>query len=255
MRTFSLAAAYIVVLLFCGQALAKTEVEYLLMLQTGYSKLGLSPDDYAIKVITESSQTDPDDQANLGVALSGVKAHFRAIEVLPRAIRLNPNHARAHLFLGLSHYWLDQCDRAIPAFKRGIELTGDDSSVWKWHSFLGRCYFHLKDYTNALSSCSRGVGLSLNRADGLLCIAKSQIALARYDEAIGTALKIREVTMDKYYTSRANELVLASLYRQGTLARAAQVLNLTDQIWTDSMIESVASTTSNGLGAGRSWQE
>jgi cytochrome c-type biogenesis protein CcmH/NrfG len=62
------------------------------------------------------------------------------LEWLQTAVRLDPNHFRAWVNLGLAFYSLRRYDEAVPAYRAALGLSPNDAIV---HAYLGRSLLSL----------------------------------------------------------------------------------------------------------------
>jgi tetratricopeptide (TPR) repeat protein len=62
------------------------------------------------------------------------------LEWLQTAVRLDPNHFRAWVNLGLALYSLRRYDEAVPAYRAALDINPNDAFV---HAYLGRSLLSL----------------------------------------------------------------------------------------------------------------
>jgi len=123
---------------------APSEEEYIKLLQNIVETQGGDADTAMRLVVDKSNKKDAADQVALGVALMRLRNHFTAIEVLTRATELAPRNAVAFGSLGTSYSAVDDCEKAIPAFVRAVELDPNNSRAAHWNEFLGECRGKIK---------------------------------------------------------------------------------------------------------------
>ena len=75
---------------------------------------------------------------NVGDTYYDMGEHEKAIPYFHNAIRLNPNHANAHLLLGLSYRALKRGDEARAYFEKTLELEPDHPQAEQIRRWLGR---------------------------------------------------------------------------------------------------------------------
>jgi tetratricopeptide (TPR) repeat protein len=71
---------------------------------------------------TTSTRLDAEELLHLAVAASDRNESDRAIELLKRAIEVDPNEARAHYMLGAEHAQIGLFDRAMADMSKALEL-------------------------------------------------------------------------------------------------------------------------------------
>nr|WOG36191.1 uncharacterized protein [Candida metapsilosis] len=85
----------------------------------------------AIAKYTEAIGLDPTNVvylSNRAAAYSSAQKHAQAIEDAEKAIKLNPSFSRAYSRLGLAQYALGNPKEAMEAYKKGLEVEGDNQS-------------------------------------------------------------------------------------------------------------------------------
>jgi Flp pilus assembly protein TadD len=126
---------------------APSQEEYIKLLQDSVEKLeaqGVDADTAMRRVIDKSNKKDAADQVALGAALMRLRNHFTAIEVLTRATTLAPRNAVAFGSLGTSYYAIGDCEKAIPAIVRALELEPNHSWARNWNQEVGECRGKIK---------------------------------------------------------------------------------------------------------------
>lgn len=104
----------------------------------------------------EASPKDANAQFNLGLALmQSIEPQLRAGQLsddarkvateadkaYERALKLAPNHGRAHIMLGMLCSFTQQFDRAIPHLRRGMQLPKESQDWWISADTLVNVYF------------------------------------------------------------------------------------------------------------------
>lgn len=78
--------------------------------------------------------------SNLGRLYMDMDQHELALEWLGKAVRVNPNHFRAQVNLGVTLYMLERYEEAVTAYRVALALQPDDAVV---HADLGRSLLKL----------------------------------------------------------------------------------------------------------------
>ena len=85
----------------------------------------------AIAKYTEAIGLDPTNVvylSNRAAAHSSYQKHDKAVEDAEKAIKLNPNFSKAYSRLGLAKYALGDAKGSMEAYKKGLEVEGDNKS-------------------------------------------------------------------------------------------------------------------------------
>jgi tetratricopeptide (TPR) repeat protein len=126
----------------------------------------------------------------------------RALEVLKQAIALDPNHAEAHLRLGMSLAALGQKDESEEQYKKAVDLfkkkTQNDSKNSEDYFYLGEAYNFLNRDEDAVRAYRQATQLKSDDEEAWYQLGSSLNKLARYTEAIGAFQKALELQPDDY---------------------------------------------------------
>ena len=124
----------------------------------------------------------------LGVIARQTRRTERAVELIKRAIGLNPNVAEAHISLGTALRDLKRHEEAIASYDKAIALKPDYAVA---HYNRGNALMDLKRPAEALASYDRAIALKPdfaeahnNRGNALMDLKRPAEALASYDKAI-----------------------------------------------------------------------
>ena len=124
----------------------------------------------------------------LGVIARQTRRTERAVELIKRAIGLNPNVAEAHISLGTALRDLKRHEEAIASYDKAIALKPDYAVA---HYNRGNALRDLKRPAEALASYDRAIVLKpdfaeahYNRGNALMELKRPAEALASYDRAI-----------------------------------------------------------------------
>lgn len=86
----------------------------------------------AIVVLEQATKNSPDYApawAYLGLAYYARRNYEGVIEALPKAIELGANKVDYYNVLGLSYFYMDECDKAMPLFQRTLAIDPNDMSA------------------------------------------------------------------------------------------------------------------------------
>ena len=86
----------------------------------------------AIVVLEQATNNSPDYApawAYLGLAYYARRNYEGVIEALPKAIELGANKVDYYNVLGLSYFYMDECDKAMPLFQRTLAVDPNDMSA------------------------------------------------------------------------------------------------------------------------------
>jgi tetratricopeptide (TPR) repeat protein len=91
----------------------------------------------------------------------------RDIRLLTQEVAEQPTNGRAHFYLAQSYKDGGQVEKAIPLFKRRIEIGGWYEEVWYSHYMLGKCYEMLKDEANMEYWMNKGFEMYPRRVENI----------------------------------------------------------------------------------------
>lgn len=124
----------------------------------------------------------------LGVVALQTRRTRESVELITKAIALNPNVAAAHINLGSALIALTRFAEALPSFDNAIALRPDFAEA---HNNRAAALNALKRHEQALKSCDTALALKPdypeahnNRADALNALKRHEEALASCDRAI-----------------------------------------------------------------------
>ena len=83
----------------------------------------------AIVVLEQAVKNSPDYApawAHLGLAYYARRNYEGVIETLPKAIELGANKIEYYYVLGLSYFYMDECDTAMPLFQKALAMDPND---------------------------------------------------------------------------------------------------------------------------------
>lgn len=125
----------------------------------------------------------------LGVIAGQTNDPIRAVELISRAVQINPDSAAAHCNRGSALKCIGQLDAALKSLDRAIAISPEFSDA---HSNRGSVLSELNRLDAALASYDRAIALQannagahLNRGNLLRRLMRFEEAVASYDRAIG----------------------------------------------------------------------
>ncbi|MFH1073121.1 MAG: tetratricopeptide repeat protein [Nanoarchaeota archaeon] len=126
------------------------------------------------------------------------KQYAEAIKIYQDIIRQNPKYKHAYTSLGNCYVFLKDSARAIKAFKKGIQLTGDIHACFN----LGILYFHVKMYKRAAEQLSQVVK-RVESKEAYLFLAKSLFMDKQFEESA----KVLKTAYDKTKSPEFQEML------------------------------------------------
>ena len=230
-----------------------TEQEYIELLRGSVTTYGGTAQEAMRHVIDGADRNDAADQFRLGTALMRIKHHFAAIEVLTRATELAPGNATAFATLGISYYATGNCDKAVPAFAKAVELDPAGPRAGDSSRRIGSCLIYGKDYAGAEKRCAEAGRLLPSDPAPRLCLGHAQFGQARYAESLSTYLVAYRLSSGAYppFPAEARSGVLANLAKLNRLGEAADTLKLAPaSTYTPQFIERLAANAVSKLELG-----
>jgi tetratricopeptide (TPR) repeat protein len=136
------------------------------------------------------------------------------LELSERWVQNAPENAEAHRTMGLALNGLNQCDQAVDAFLKSLDIQEQAES----YEGITAAYNKCKDYEGALAAAEKWINLDASDVKALVARGNALMDLQRYEEAIPvfleanelqeTALAYRGLTLS-YYRSRDYALALS----------------------------------------------
>ncbi|MBN1919617.1 MAG: protein kinase [Anaerolineae bacterium] len=102
------------------------------------------------------------------------------LEVSERWAQIAPESADAYRMMGLAFNGLNQCDPAINAFSRSLEIQEKAESYEGLTTVYNKC----KDYEGALTTAEKWINLDASDVKARVAYGNALMNLKRYDEAI-----------------------------------------------------------------------
>lgn len=111
---------------------------------------------------------------NLGIVYVMEIKYRNAVDVLKKAILLEPNLAGAHVMLGLSYYELYDPDNAVRAFHSALRLNPNDKNALL---YLAKSQIQIRDYKGAVATLEKARKLEPSNPDVVYCLGLSYMKL------------------------------------------------------------------------------
>jgi tetratricopeptide (TPR) repeat protein len=124
---------------------------------------------------------DPSTRVDYSIVLAGLAQLEAAEAQLDAALRLAPEHARAHLVRGNRQRGAGQLDAALISYRRALAA---DPELIEAHNNLGATYEQLEHYDSAALSFAQAIALAPGRAQLHENHARALEAAGRYDDAL-----------------------------------------------------------------------
>ena len=121
------------------------------------------------------------------------------VNYLKMRIKINPNYAMTHFYLGLAYERLSRSNEAIEAYKGAIRIEPDDSD---FYYNLGVSYIRLGNHNEAIKAFKQTVRIKPDDAEALLNLGYSYGELSRDKEAIKAyeqAIRIKPNFAEAHY--------------------------------------------------------
>jgi tetratricopeptide (TPR) repeat protein len=114
------------------------------------------------KVVTQRRPEFAEGYFDLGLALEQQLDYPAAVDALEKARRLKPGLRGANLFLGIAEYQLGALDKAVLALQREVKLNPQDAKARMW---LGICLVDSKRYTEGAAELDAAAVLAPKDTD------------------------------------------------------------------------------------------
>jgi predicted O-linked N-acetylglucosamine transferase (SPINDLY family) len=140
--------------------------------------------------VLEKNPRDFDALHMLGLIAARLKNPSRAVELIGKAIAVNPLSAAAHSNLGASLKALQRLDAAVASYQRAIQLEPNTAEA---HSNLGNALRELRRVHEALACYDRAIALKPDYADAFYNRGNALNDLKRRDEAAASFARALEL--------------------------------------------------------------
>ncbi len=105
-------------------------------LNLGLLQLRAGENDAALASLQQAVQLEPDNAVawnHLGVVLRRLGRFRKALDAYRQAVKQRPDYANAYRNLGILYdIYLQELPQALDAYKRYLQLNGEDDTVKKW---------------------------------------------------------------------------------------------------------------------------
>jgi adenylate cyclase len=162
-------------------------------------------------------------------ARSSREDNTRARDLYSRAIRLDPNFARAHAAVALTYAeesrygWSDSAkvsmQQAVAFARKAVAL---DSSIPQTHWALGYVFVLDHQYDEAVSAAERAIALDPNNADAYTTLAFGRVYQGRAKEAVTLVQKAMQ--LNPRYPTQYLSILGRSYYHIGQYTQAVNTL-------------------------------
>jgi len=160
--------------------------------------------------------------ANLGQALIGLGRYTEAAEALGRAIALQPGAARTHASLGIALLELGETQAALARFETALALQPAFAEA---HNSRGLALHRLSRMDEAVASFDQAIRLQPSQPAAYVNAANALGDAGRCDEALARLDAARQLRPDMVEALTSRAIILKQLGRPeqalGDLARAA----------------------------------
>jgi protein O-mannosyl-transferase len=119
--------------------------------------------------------------SNLGAIYIEMDRQGEAIEILKKAIQLQPNDADIHYKLGLAYYKAGRYQEAIKSYQNAIQSKPGDSDTY---NNLGLIYYHLGHYRDAVEAFKKAIVLKSDDEELHYKLGVTWAALGNHTAAI-----------------------------------------------------------------------
>ena len=138
----------------------------------------------AIEVLRKAIQVQPNlavAHVQLGIALLGANQRDEAMSEVKRAIELDPNDARAYVAQGNIDSSMRRYDEAIAAYKQAVNL---DSNYLNAYMNLGMAYGTTQRFADSAEAFQQALRLDPNNASALNGLGIAQFRTGQREEGI-----------------------------------------------------------------------
>ena len=156
----------------------------------------------AIEILTKALQINPNYAAsysNRGIALQDLRRYDEALLSYDKAISINPNYAEAYSNRGNTLKELQRYDEALLSYDQAISIKPEFVDA---HSNRGVILKELQRYDEALLSCDQAISINPNYAAAYSNRGNALKELQRHDEALlsyDQAISINPSYAEAYY--------------------------------------------------------
>jgi tetratricopeptide (TPR) repeat protein len=129
----------------------------------------------------------------LGVIAVQTRRLDIALELLSRAVAVNPRHAMAHTYLGAALLLSQRATEALRSTRRALKLQPDDTTTLNIHAcILG----NLNRHEASIAACDAALKIKPDYMDALINRGHSQVQLNRLPEALASFEQVLRLKAD-----------------------------------------------------------
>ena len=139
-------------------------------------------------------ENDADSLSIVGRVRAYLLGDFDApIDMVDRAVSLNPNSALAWEQRGWTYVYAGRAEEAIRSFEHAIRLSPLDPLLFSTFTGMGLAYVGLGRFDKAVEAARRALRKNQNFSSTYRCIASALAHLGRTDEAKSAAARLLEI--------------------------------------------------------------
>ena len=168
--------------------IGKARLSPIFRAEGGYAVLQVVPESVA-RLLDESGRYEAEAERLLeqGTEAGRQGEIDKAVELLARAVLVNPNLPDAHYNLAIAHRRLGQMPQAIAAIRRVVELKPDDFEA---RLGLGRWLFEADQHNEASLHLERAAMIRTDSPEAWQRLGQSYEAGGRYRDALGAYRRV-----------------------------------------------------------------
>lgn len=138
-------------------------------------------------------ENDPETLSAVGFAKAYISGDFAAaIEMVDRAVVLNPSSSIAWSYRGITSLVVGRNEDAVQSLERAIRLSPLDPMLYTLHAFMALAFINLRRFDNAVAVAERALHQKENFMLTHRCLVAALAHLGRYPEAKQAAVRLLE---------------------------------------------------------------
>ena len=143
----------------------------------------------AINVLTKAIELEPDNAYLYdlrGIAYGSIQEYDKSIADFNRAIELNAQLSPAYNNRALSYWAIDKLEEALTDINKAIELSqsNDEAPKAVYYSNRGLIQCALCNFNDAVLDCSTAILYGCETWENFNCIGEAFASLGKYEEAL-----------------------------------------------------------------------
>ncbi len=119
----------------------------------------------------------------MGVALRATDRTERSIEEMERALAIDPNMATARALIGSALIWMGKAEEAEPHVLEALRMSPRDPMIFEFFLVAGIAKAYLGEFADAAAWLRKSTGANRNRPIAFFLLGASLAHLGRLDEA------------------------------------------------------------------------